>query len=129
MKIYRGVITSLIVIILILPMSAAYAAEIVSVKLYFGLSLPTGNAVSLHDWQKFEKNKIATTFDGFNIVSSTGYYKGKQEQSKVVTIIMEKNDIPKAKKLAKVFAKQFHQESVMIVVLPVTEWDFIGVDE
>jgi len=33
--------------------------------------------------------------------------------------------MPKAKELARAYAKQFHQESVMIVSVPVSEWDFV----
>ena len=89
------------------------------------MSLPNGGAVSLYDWQMFEKKQLSQTFEGFNIVDSTGYYKGKPERSKVVTVIVEKKNIPKAKELAKSYAKQFQQESVMVVVIPVSEWSFI----
>jgi len=110
---------------LAVPVSG-YANEIFRVRLFFGLSLPNGGAVSLYDWQMFEKKQISRTFEGFNIVNSTGFYKGKSERSKVVTLIIEKKDIPKAKELAKSYAQQFQQESVMIVVVPVLEWSFIG---
>lgn len=41
------------------------------VRLYFGLSLPTGGGVSLQQWQDFQSNTLAKTFDGFNVVNSS----------------------------------------------------------
>ena len=105
------------------------ANEIYRVRLFFGLSLPNGGAVSLYDWQMFEKKQISRSFEGFNIVDSTGFYKGKPERSKIVTFIIEKKDIAKAKELAKSYAQQFQQDSVMIVVVPVLEWSFIGAEK
>ena len=122
---YISLFVVAITVMLALPVSG-YANEIFRVRLFFGLSLPNGGAVSLYDWQMFEKKQISRTFEGFNIVDSTGFYKGKPERSKVVTLIIEKKDIPKAKELAKSYAQQFQQESVMIVVVPVLEWSFIG---
>ena len=106
-----------------------YANEIYRVRLFFGLSLPNGGAVSLYDWQMFEKKQISQAFEGFNIVDSTGFYKGKPERSKIVTFIIEKKDIAKAKELAKSYAQQFQQDSVMLVVVPVLEWSFIGAEK
>ena len=107
--------------------SASYADdEVFRLRMFFGLSLPEGGAVSLADWQAFQKNKIAKTFEGFNVVDSVGYYKGKPERSKIVTLIVESKDIPKAKKLASQYAKKFKQDSVMIVKVPVLEWSFVG---
>ena len=103
-----------------------FAAEVYSLRLFFGLSMPDGGAVSLNDWQKFERGTIAKTFDGFNVVSSTGYYKGKAERSKIVTLIVEEKDVGKAKHLAKLYATRFKQESVMMVKVPVAEWSFIN---
>ena len=105
------------------------ANEIFRVRLFFGLSLPNGGAVSLYDWQMFEKKQISRSFEGFNIVDSTGFYKGKPERSKIVTFIIEKKDIAKAKELAKSYAQQFQQDSVMLVVVPVLEWSFIGAEK
>ncbi|HJP17286.1 MAG TPA: DUF3574 domain-containing protein [Nitrospinota bacterium] len=122
---YISLFVVAITVMLALPVSG-YANEIFRVRLFFGLSLPNGGAVSLYDWQMFEKKQISRTFEGFNIVDSTGFYKGKPERSKVVTLIVEKKDIQKAKELAKSYAQQFQQESVMIVVVPVLEWSFIG---
>ena len=105
--------------------SVGYALEAYSVRLFFGLSLPDGNAVSLYDWEQFKTEEIARSFEGYNIVDSTGFYEGKPEQSKIVTLVVKKEEIPKVKALAKSYAKQFHQDSVMMVIVPVLEWSFI----
>lgn len=106
--------------------SPCNADEVLSLRLFFGLSLPEGGAVSLADWVSFQENYIAKYFDGFNVVDAVGFYKGKPERSKVVTIILESKDVPKAKALASEYAKIFKQESVMVVTVPVQAWDFIG---
>ncbi|BFM14765.1 hypothetical protein R50073_09480 [Maricurvus nonylphenolicus] len=96
--------------------------------MFFGLSLPGGGAVSLAEWQSFQQEEIVKVFDGFNVVDSVGYYKGKPERSKIVTVIVESKDIAKANALASLYAKRFKQDSVMIVKVPVLEWSFIGPD-
>jgi len=107
-----------------LPFSAI-AGETYKLRLYFGLSLPSGGAVSLQQWQAFRDQQLAKAFEGFNVVDSVGFYEGKPERSKIVTLIVDESEIPKAKRLAERYAAQFHQDSVMLVKLPVLEWDFI----
>ncbi|MCP3898467.1 MAG: DUF3574 domain-containing protein [Desulfobacteraceae bacterium] len=101
------------------------ANEVYRLRIFFGLSLPNGGAVSLNDWQRFQQEKIATTFEGFNVVDSTGYYKGKPERSKIVTVIVDEKGTQKAKDIAALYAKMFQQESVMIVKVNVLEWSFV----
>ena len=120
----RAILTILVCAILALP-AIGSADEIYRLRMFFGLSLPSGGTVTLHDWQVFEQKKIAAAFEGFNVVDSTGYYKGKAEPSKIVTLIVEEKGIQKAKDLAKLYAKQFKQEAVMIVKIPVLEWSFV----
>lgn len=98
--------------------------SIFSVQLYFGLSKPNGGSVSLNEWNKFEKS-IATTFKGFNVIESVGYYKGKIERSKIITLIISKGELDNVKQIAKKYTKMFSQESVMLVKSPVLEWSFI----
>ncbi|KAF7785963.1 hypothetical protein PRUB_a0384 [Pseudoalteromonas rubra] len=104
----------------------SYADEVYRLRLFFGLSLPDGGGVSLEQWQAFQNDEIVKTFDGFNVVDSVGYYKGKPERSKVVTVIVDEQGVKKAKTLASLYAKKFKQDSVMIVKVPVAEWSFIG---
>ena len=108
--------------------SSANASEqaIYRVRLFFGLSKPKGGGVSLKQWLAFRDDVIAKTFDGFNVVDSTGFYEGKPERSKVVTIIVNESDMPKVKAVASNYAKTFEQDSVMMVKVKVDEWAFIG---
>lgn len=108
--------------------STSMAGDIYRLRMFFGLSIQGGGAVSLEEWESFQKDEIAKVFDGFNVVDSVGYYKGKPERSKIVTIIVEQKDIEKAKKLAALYSKMFKQESVMIVKVPVLEWSFVGAE-
>ena len=117
-----------ILILLFSWSSNSYADDTFRLRLYFGLSLPQGRAVSLADWESFQQGYITKYFDGFNVVDSVGYYKGKPERSKIVTIIVKAKDIAKAKELASIYAKKFQQDSVMLVKVPVLEWDFVGPD-
>ncbi|MFT4926586.1 MAG: hypothetical protein ACI8WB_002684 [Phenylobacterium sp.] len=102
------------------------AATNYRVGLYFGLSLPTGGGVSLLQWNQFERNVLAKTFEGFNVVDSTGYYQGKPERSKIVTLIINQSDMTKVNKVARQYATKFEQDSVMMVKIRVDEWTFIG---
>jgi hypothetical protein len=106
-----------------------YADDIVSVRLYFGLCLSDGRSISLSDWASFEEQHIAKAFEGYTIVESTGAYKGVPEWSKVATIVLKESEIPKAKNLAKCYAKKFSQKSVMMTVSPISQWEFIGAEE
>jgi len=119
----------LITLFSLLVSFSGYAEDdIYRIRMFFGLSLPGGGAVSMAEWQNFQQNDIASTFDGFNVVDSTGYYKGVSERSKIVTIIVQSEDIPKAKALASRYARKFNQDSVMMVKIPVVEWSFIRQD-
>jgi hypothetical protein len=95
------------------------------VRLYFGLSLPDGGGVSLKQWQAFQQNVLVSNFEGFNVVDSTGYYKGEPERSKIVTILTNESGMKAVKKVASQYATEFKQESVMMVKIKVDEWAFI----
>jgi hypothetical protein len=107
---------------------AGNAGENFRLRIFFGLSRPDGGAVSLEQWQAFQDKEITRFFDGFNVVDSVGYYKGKAERSKIVTVIVGEDGIGKAEKLAKLYAVRFSQDSVMIVKVPVSECSFITAD-
>lgn len=97
------------------------------VRLFFGLSLPDGGGVSIKQWNTFETQVLAKTFyDGFNLVDSLGYYQGQPERSKIVTVIVTEKDMSKVKKVARQYATQFNQDSVMMVKVKVDDWQFIG---
>ncbi len=109
--------------------ATAKTSELYRIRLYFGLSMPNGGGVSLKEWQAFEQQEIAKTFDGFNVVDSLGYYKGEPERSKILTLILKPDEMPKVKQLAASYAKQFHQDSVMMVKVTADDWQFISGDD
>lgn len=116
-----------ILFLTLIPQGAALA-EIYQIQLFFGLSLPEGGSVSLQEWQTFEREELANTFEGFNVIDSVGYYQGVPERSKVVTLIIEDEQFPYVESLAKRYAEVFEQDSVMLVRTVVDEWLFITAD-
>ena len=97
--------------------TASYAQD-KRVRMFFGLSFPNGGGVSLQQWQEWERTVLAKQLVGFNVVASTGYYKGQPERSKIVTVIVFKEDketMNKIKAIAQDYAKRFGQESVLVV--------------
>lgn len=114
----------LTIALLLLPLQAL-AADIYSVQLYFGLSVPDGSNVTNKQWEQFVSNSITKRFDGFNIVDSRGYWKGKPEPSKIVTIIVKQEQLKDIEVIAKDYAQQFHQDSVMLVQSPVENLKFV----
>lgn len=119
------VILGLAMILQAIPLRGV-AADIYSVRLYFGLSIPGGGTVSMKEWDAFRDEHIAKSFDSFNEMDSVGYWKGQPEPSKIVTIVMAEEQVPDAEKLATTFATLFHQESVMLVQYPATRWEFLA---
>jgi hypothetical protein len=100
-----------------------------SFKLYFGLSKPDGGAVSIEEWDNFQSNIIGKYFDGFNVTDSIGFYKGKSETSKIVTIISDISDVSKVYELAKEYDRMYQQESVLLVQKEIDDFRFISDDE
>lgn len=118
----------LFVVLLLQTHNYAYSHETENyrVRMFFGLSKPGGGAVSLNEWNKFQSETIAASFSGFNVVDSTGFYKGKPERSKVVTIIIKSEQMPAVEAMAAAYAEQFQQESVMVVKIRIEDWLFIA---
>jgi len=100
--------------------------NVIKIKMFFGLNIPTGGQVSPGDWHKFEQNVLAQTFEGFNIVDSYGYYKGVKERSKIVTVVIPESDKRKAYLVVKNYCKIFEQESIMVLTIPVQSCEFIS---
>ena len=99
-------------------------------EVFFGLSIPDGGTVSSGEWELFRSKTIASTFpNGFTIYDASGSYKGKTEQSKVLTLIVDSDNADlnraKIKKVAREYVNKFGQESVMMTKVPVIDWDFI----
>ena len=111
----------------LMPMKSA-ASDVYSIQLFFGLSIPDGEKITLQEWDHFVTNNIAKRFDGFNIVDSEGYWKGKPERSKIVTIIAKSEEVSKAESIAHDYATMYHQDSVMLVKKPINQWEFVPSD-
>ncbi|MCF6442105.1 DUF3574 domain-containing protein [Pseudoalteromonas luteoviolacea] len=96
-------------------------------KMYFGLSIPSGGHITASQWQHFESTQLAATFSGFSIVDAVGYYKGKKEHTKVVTVYnASAEDIAAANVLAKHYSQLFNQDSVLIALLDISQVRFVG---
>lgn len=107
----------ILVLMCICVTTASYAQDR-RVRMFFGLSFPGGGGVSLQQWQEWEHTVLAKQLVGFNVVESTGYYKGQPERSKVVTVIVFKDDketMNKIKAIAQDYANKFGQDSVLVV--------------
>ncbi|WP_051302915.1 DUF3574 domain-containing protein [Psychromonas aquimarina] len=115
----------LIIMIFVLLPKPALADSAFSVQLYFGQSIPGGGSVSEMQWRHFMENTITASFAGFNVVDSTGFYKGKAEHSKIVTIVIDESELAKVVTVAQSYAEKFHQDSVMMIKQPIVQWDFI----
>ncbi|WP_159084816.1 DUF3574 domain-containing protein [Dongshaea marina] len=111
---------------LLVSFSSLASVDHYNVQLYFGLSKPAGGAVSLDEWNTFQQEQIATVFEGFNVSDTVGYYLGKPERSKVVTIVTDGSDLNKIEAIAKEYDREFGQDSVMMVETKITKWDFIS---
>jgi len=102
-------------------------------QLFFGLSKPDGGEVSLTEWSAFELDIISPEFnEGFTVFDATGFYQGKSERSKVLSLIVSANAVDaslvKIRRIATTFVARFSQDSVMLTKTPVLEWEFIQVD-
>lgn len=84
-------------------------------QLFFGRSLPNGGIVSDFEWETFVKDQICSLFAGFTIQPAIGYWKGKQEQTMIVTI--STNDQRSIEDLAREYKQIFFQDSVAILTL------------
>ncbi|MBQ4809734.1 DUF3574 domain-containing protein [Pseudoalteromonas luteoviolacea] len=97
------------------------------IKMYFGLSKPTGEVISPQQWLEFETNHLAQAFEGFALVDATGYYKGSKEGSKVVTLYnATAKDLAIAQALAREYCRLFDQDSVLLVQVGVEKIQFVG---
>ncbi|GAK82604.1 hypothetical protein JCM19238_147 [Vibrio ponticus] len=116
----------LVLLLIILLSPALLASEFdYRAELFFGLSIPSGGHVTNQQWQDFVDQQIVPKFQGFNILNSMGYWQGKQENAKIVTILLTERQIPLAREIAQIYAKQFEQDSVMLVLSSVTKTEFI----
>lgn len=118
----NSVVISVLFVISPITMAAETACEY---KLFFGLSIPSGNAVSSEEWERFVAETIVTElkiaqYDGFNISNAKGYWKGKPEDSRILSIVSsnhcenEKNQplLAALQKIAQKYKTNYKQDSV-----------------
>lgn len=102
--------------------------EMVETRLFFGMSKPTGGAVSAREWDQFVRAEITPRFpEGFSVADGAGFWrdgatqKAISEQSKVVTRVHAATD-DADRDIAAIIAgykTRFEQESVLRVDRPV----------
>jgi len=98
----------------------------ICVRIFFGLNMPQGGTVSPGDWDRFEKIVLVKKLESFNVTESYGYWQGQKELSKVVTTVMDESEKCRAESVARIYCKTFGQDSVLVVVVPVTSFEFIS---
>lgn len=106
--------------------ASSAAAETVNVQLFFSLSKPQGGAISLHDWEQFERGTLSSTFNSFTVVNATGFHQRQIEHNKLVMIVIDDADMPKVEWVAQIYAQHFGQNSVMMLKTPVIGRQFIS---
>ena len=95
--------------------------------LYFGLSRPAGNDITLQEWQQFIDRDVTPRFrDGLTVFDARGQWLGNdgaiaREQSKALMLIHSKDAKSEEgiEALRNTYKTRFAQESVMRVDQPV----------
>lgn len=96
-------------------------AGVIADRLYCGLSIPGGGAVSEAEVATFVEEVVTPRFpEGFTIWRAEGLWKGGHEPSLVVEILHPYDAAldAKVREIAEEFRKRFHQEAVMRVSVP-----------
>ena len=89
-------------------------------QMFMGRDLPAGGYVSNQEWDDFCRSCIDTRFDGYTIQDVQGCWKGKHEDTKLVSITTEYDNL--IKEVATLFRDTFKQDSVAIQTLPPMEF-------
>ena len=85
-----------------------------------GRDIPSGGYVTDQDWNNFCQTCIDTRFTGYTIQDVQGRWKGKNEDTKCVTISTEYREL--IDQVATLFRDTFKQDSVAIQTLPPMEF-------
>ena len=89
-------------------------------QMFMGRDIPSGGYVSNQEWDDFCRSCIDTRFDGYTISAVQGRWKGKDEDTKCVTISTEYKEL--INQVATLFRDTFKQDSVAIQTLPPMEF-------
>lgn len=101
--------------------TAPVAAEDFQYQVYFGLSKPSGGAVSLEEWQAYE-TEFAKAFTGFNVDATLGYYQSSKERSRIITLFMDDCREPSLTHMVQTYVTRFGQDSALVVKSPIVRW-------
>lgn len=111
--------------------SPAFAgASAIQTTLYFGLSVPGGEAVSETQWQGFLADTVTPRFpDGLTVVSAVGQWRDPKaepgrissEQTKIVILVRADTSVAAqaVAEIKAIYLKRFHQISVLQTDQPV----------
>lgn len=105
-------------------------SKIVETDLYFGFSMPNNNEVSDTAWQRFMNQEISPVFThGFTVLPAQGKWRNTDNQliseKSAVVVCVNKMDKTLNRQIDTIrahYRKQFSQESVMRVDIPVKKW-------
>ena len=81
----------------------------------FGRNIPTGGYVDDQAWQHYQV-LLDQILDGMTILDGIGYWKGEQENMKVVSTSVEHEQT--VDNLVAVYKQMFNQDSVAVQFLP-----------
>lgn len=85
---------------------------------YFGADIQGKTLVSDSQFATFCKDVITPLFKGFTVVGAQGYWEGKPEPTRVVTILQTAETVEffdsACHTIAQAYALQFSQESVLV---------------
>jgi hypothetical protein len=85
-------------------------------QLYLGTDIEIlGRTVGYHDFLRFLEEEVIPNFKSFSVTDSTGYWKGKPEPIKILTIITgDYEDAIVIKRIAEAYKKRFYQDAVLV---------------
>lgn len=101
----------------------AVAGKGVETRLFFGASIPMekqpcgGKYFSVDDlaWAGFVTDYIGKEYEGFTIGNAIGYWKGAQEQSRVLILVGDQPDDAKIGRIIAAYVELFCQDAVLRV--------------
>lgn len=111
----------------------ALAGKGVETRLFFGASIALDKqpcndqffSVNDEAWNWFVARYIGKEYEGFTVETAIGYWKGAQEQSRVVILVADKPDDSKIGRIIEAYVKLFCQDAVLRVD-KVMEFKFVS---
>lgn len=86
---------------------------------YFGADCGIDDPVSDGQFLQFLSNAVVLYFPGFTITESKGWWEGKPERVRVLTIIHGPDDADRCTKIAETYRDRFSQSSVLVTTIDV----------